>query len=248
MEEDRRERKLPYIDEGLIINTRLNELERQQREEKEEDRRYKARQLGFNLLLVIFTSLLFITSLTSDLILIRQTGSIKTSAEAARSAAGTASSALGLDQRAWIVAKYPAIQLHEGERLNVPLTLENIGKTLARRVKGDIAVSVLKRGQALDVSYVSGHPHYAFGPTGNFIPNTPDVRIWPALRDGQEIVLSKQLHNDIVSGQLLITVNGKIEYTDIFGNSHWLTFCQQTGGNGASASDECAAYNDIDSN
>src|SRR5580704_15176634 len=67
-------KKPPYaVDESLVINTRLNEIERQQREEKAEERQYKSRQLITNRLVAIFTGLLFFTSVVSDVILIRQT-------------------------------------------------------------------------------------------------------------------------------------------------------------------------------
>jgi hypothetical protein len=38
------------------------------------------------------------------------------------------------------------------------------------------------------------------------------------------------MHKEIMDGRSLITIHGKIEYEDLFGVSHWVTFCQETGG------------------
>jgi hypothetical protein len=80
----------PYFDESLVINSRLNEIERHQREEKEEEREYKGRQLRFDRLMVVFTFLLFVTSAVSDVVYIRQASIAKDSSDAAKSAADTA--------------------------------------------------------------------------------------------------------------------------------------------------------------
>ena len=90
------ETKPPYIDEGLVINTRLSEVERQQREDKEADKKHNRSQLITNQLLAVFTGFLFVTSVISDTILFRQTKATKESADAAKSAAETADKTLGL--------------------------------------------------------------------------------------------------------------------------------------------------------
>jgi len=100
-EQQQPEQRPPYIDEGLVINTRLNEIERRQLEEKAEEKEYKRRQLRFNRLTLIFTALLFLTSAVSDWLLLRQSivsrdsaDAAKKSADAAKSAADTASDTL----------------------------------------------------------------------------------------------------------------------------------------------------------
>jgi hypothetical protein len=153
-----------------------------------------------------------------------------------------------LEQRAWIIVKYPTIPLYDGKPIAVPLAMENIGKTLAKHIRGDIAVYITKAKEDPDLNYSPGHTHYSFGPTGTFIPNVPDVMNWIAIRNGEQIVLTPNMHTAILDGRSLVTIHGKIEYQDIFGDSHWLTFCQETGGGTmrASSSDKCAAYNDTD--
>ncbi len=91
-EEKYRNKKPPYIDDDrLLINTRLSEIERQQNEDKKYQREYDRKQLKFNKLLTIFTGLLFVTSVVSDVLIWRYVSLTKQSAEAATSAADTAS-------------------------------------------------------------------------------------------------------------------------------------------------------------
>lgn len=77
----------PSVDESLIINTRITQLEKEEKE-------YKRRQLRTNNLMALFTGLLFLTSVVSDIILIRQTAASKQSADAATKAAQIASDTL----------------------------------------------------------------------------------------------------------------------------------------------------------
>jgi len=85
---------LPYIDESLVINTRLKEIERRQEEEKAEEKEYKRRQLIFNRWTVIFTGLLFVTSGVSDWLLLRQVSINRESSDAAKDAAKSAQDAV----------------------------------------------------------------------------------------------------------------------------------------------------------
>jgi len=50
----------------------LDEIERQQREERKEEGEYKRSQLRFNKWLTIFTGLLFLTSVAADILIVWQ--------------------------------------------------------------------------------------------------------------------------------------------------------------------------------
>lgn len=151
------------------------------------------------------------------------------------------------DQRAWLVVKFPPPALIEDTYLSVPLTVENIGKTIAERVHGFVSIEILKAGENPDFSYPPGRSH-AFGPTGNIPPNVPDTTHWIAA-DKSPIVLTSALHDQILSGSHVVAIHGRLEYVDIFGSPHWLTFCRETAGaNRRAVSDHCAAYNDTDPN
>jgi hypothetical protein len=93
-EEHERKQNPPYIDPALIIDTRLSEIERQQREEKAEQKKHASSQRITNWLLTIFTGLLFFTSVASDVLMLRYVDLTKKSAEAAESAAQTATKTL----------------------------------------------------------------------------------------------------------------------------------------------------------
>src|SRR5947209_7357941 len=84
------DKKPPYFDESLVINTRLSEIERQQNEDKKEQRKYNRSQLRFNKLLTIFTGLLFATSVIPDVLIWRYVNITKESADTAAVAAKTA--------------------------------------------------------------------------------------------------------------------------------------------------------------
>ena len=86
----------PYFDDSLVINTRLQEIERRQAEREAEEKEYKRRQLRFNSWTVVFTGLLFLTSFVSDWILFRQTSATRESADAAKKAAKVADDTLEL--------------------------------------------------------------------------------------------------------------------------------------------------------
>ena len=73
-EERDRKQQPPYLDSALVIDTRLSEIERQQREEKAEQKKHNRSQRTTNWLLTIFTGLLFVTSVTSDVLILRQVG------------------------------------------------------------------------------------------------------------------------------------------------------------------------------
>lgn len=244
---------------GPLTESERKEQERQRQEEERhtEDLAFKRRQLSIsegqlttNKKLALYTFLLVFLGLAGNAVSFIAANVARQSADAAKKAADTAASALRLDQRAWIVVRYPTIPLNDGAPIVVPLTMENIGKTVAKHVRGDIAVYILKAGEDPDLNYGPGHTHYSFGPTGSFIPNTPDVMNWIAIREGKEIVLTPITHTEVVDGRSLITIHGRIEYQDIFGVAHWLTFCQETGGGvpRASGCDKCATYNDNDAN
>src|ERR1700680_4015341 len=88
--------KLPPSEAALLIKveSRVEELERQQAEEKKEAARQQKRQVRYNGLLTVFTALLFVTSLVSNIVLIRQTQASIEGARAATSAANTAKDTL----------------------------------------------------------------------------------------------------------------------------------------------------------
>src|SRR5580698_9361176 len=73
----------PYFDRALIIDTRLSEIERQRREERVEQQRHAHSQRFTNWLLTVFTGLLFIASIASNVLILRQLRIAEKSTDAA---------------------------------------------------------------------------------------------------------------------------------------------------------------------
>lgn len=154
--EDReRKQQPPCFDPALVIDTRLSEIERQQREEKAEQRKHNLSQRITNWLLTIFTGLLFVTSVVSDILILRQSAlpssalklpksaadQAKRAADAAESSATTANNTLKesegvfrIPQRPYLVAQFPVFNnsaLFANQDITANITFKNIGKTPA---------------------------------------------------------------------------------------------------------------------
>ena len=132
------ERAAPPTEAIVVINARLDAIERQQRQDEEEERRHNLSQLRVNKTIAIFTGLLFVTSVVSDIFLLLQSSIGRDSAQAAKSAAQTASDGLMLQNRPWVKIKHriisPLTFTVDVARMKLVDTLENIGPTVAVNV------------------------------------------------------------------------------------------------------------------
>jgi hypothetical protein len=157
-EYDQRNRapKPPSEAGALIIEGRIEALEREQQEDKKRDNEYKQRQLRFNKLLVIFTGGLLLAAVIANSISIYQSvqskksaDAAKQSADAAKKAADTADATLKssresfqTEQRPYLVAEVPQFivtPIVPGViRANV--TFRDIGRTPATRIRRQIAL------------------------------------------------------------------------------------------------------------
>jgi hypothetical protein len=180
----------------------------------------------------------------------------------AKKSADSAARALHLDQRAWVVPGIRKPDLLKDVAVLVPLELSNTGKTAAEKCFIQFAVHLLPRGQISDFIYTphTGHPHYEVG-VGVFPPNNPVESRWPVIdpRTKQPderslhpvgIVLSDEIRAALDGGTYWIGVHGRLTYDDVFGISHWQTFCFDALGKFDldEAHFKCAAYNQIDHN
>jgi hypothetical protein len=132
------ERETPPTEAIVVINARLDAMERQQRQDEEEERRHNLSQLRVNKTIAIFTGLLFVTSVVSDIFLLRQSSIGRDSADAAKSAAKTASESLLLQNRPWVKIRHrissPLTFAIDAARMKLRDTLENVGPTVAVNV------------------------------------------------------------------------------------------------------------------
>ena len=158
--------------------------------------------------------------------------------------------ALLVDQRAWVSVVVPSNFPLEGSSILASIQLANTGKTPAKHIEGDIVATVLKKGEEPSFDFSTGHPHNRIY-TGAIFPNGPINVIIPVVRYGPQtaetIVPTPELRQEIANGESFIIFYGKITYFDIFGTSHWTSFCT---GSGSAMGDlkKCVSYNDVDNN
>lgn len=233
----------PYLDESLVINTRLQEIERRQNEEKAEEKEYKRRQLIFNRWMVIFTGLLFLTSGVSDFILLRQTKASRDSADAADRAAKDAdigleqaSDGLRIDQRPymigdlgnWVKGSEPA----PNGRVRINVDFKNIGKTPALTARTYLCMVVvvgpLTPDQVTDSvnrqvasmmrrleTVKSGEDIPPQGPVFVSVPLTNDSCPKP----DDERNMTPEEYADFKHGRNRLRLTGVVRYSDSFGIS-----------------------------
>ena len=216
-EEHDRQQQPPYIDPGLLINTRLSEVERQQREDRAEEKKHKSDQLKINKSIAIFTGLLFVTSVLSDCLLFYQSSLNKESAKAAKSAADTAAASLDLTKRQMIATlaarmKF-ASDLTEGGGVRIvgmgtnnttgSMPATDVAATVSANIKGwpDKAVLVSFPSKIVTARMVTPHEGEG-GQMNEVVFGGPSAEIW----------------NRIVSGRAFLEVNWSASYNDGFGN------------------------------
>ena len=156
--------------------------------------------------------------------------------------------ALTTDQRAWVSVVAPSNFPLDGSSIPASIQIANTGKTPAKNVEGDIIATVLKKSEAPSYDFTVGHPHNKLH-VGTIFPNAPISTNIPVVRYGPEkaepIVPTSELRQEIASGESFVIFYGKITYLDVFGKSHWASFCTASG---SAIGDlrKCINYNDVD--
>jgi hypothetical protein len=188
----------------------------------------------------------------------------KQSADAATSAANTATAALRLgqlDQRAWLKVegeptkegKKPDAQLIVGQPVLYPLQVRNMGKTSAKNIDMSIFVDILDALQEVPLGRISNptddpHGHIS---AGIVFPNEDfkHVVTRPG-KDGQPLPLTDLEATAMNNGKAYLAIYGIVTYDDVFKVHHFTKFCDYRGTVGASTLkvQSCVAYNDADNN
>jgi hypothetical protein len=158
--------------------------------------------------------------------------------------------ALMVDQRAWVSVVGPPNFPLEGAAIPASIQIANTGKTPAKHVEGHVIATVLKKGEEPSFDFSTGHPHTKIR-TGVIFPNAPFNVTIPVARYGphseETIVPTPELRQEIANGESFIVFIGKISYVDIFGTSHWTSFCTEAGSATGDVK-KCVSYNDVDDN
>ncbi len=107
----KRSEKLPSEGDALLIEGRIEQLQRDQAEGKKRDEEYKRLQIRYNKLVAWFTGGLLLTSLIMVVIYHDMAGTSAISANAAKRAADIAKDTLHVSERAYIIVGAPQLDL-----------------------------------------------------------------------------------------------------------------------------------------
>lgn len=159
------------------------------------------------------------------------------------------------DRRAFISPDLIPFQIEEGKPTLIPVVIENIGKTPARNVTGYVRPMELAQGE--DPSFDYTHTKHTFGigaifPGRRFeIPFRLIQKQFAGSEQAFTMPLTHETYERIVSGQSFIVIHGKITYDDVYGVTHWVTFCAMGRPDNYlkySGAKQCAEYTNIDKN
>jgi len=157
------------------------------------------------------------------------------------------------DQRAWIIPILSTTHLNVGDVIFDQAGYVNTGRTPAKRVRAEFAMEEVDP---------QGRPTFDFhrlmtrSDTNVAFPNRPDNLGVPLFADPQgthPVVYTEDLQRQFKAGNITFLIYGRISYDDVFGVRHWITYCSITAPASTGlqperrAGDECATYNDTDS-
>lgn len=133
-----------------------------------------------------------------------------------------------VDQRAWIGVSKVAPPKSLSDPILMSVSFANSGKTPALAVKMMLHVLILPAGNHdIIASHLDEEPKTRMdGPNDFIFPGVTDtIEGWPFDEHGRRTTLTAQQIAAIEAGTLTIYGHGRVEYQDIFGGAHWLTFC-----------------------
>lgn len=189
---------------------------------------------------------LFLTELTLRDTLIET----RKAANAARDSVETTKSIMRIDQRAWIGLDYiDAVPNNPevGKTFGAKGAIKNTGKTPARNLVIYSIIEPVDAGKRPNFSY-EGIPKII----GGFLP--PNGRAFLPVNVLVDLTLPErppaiftQKQMDLFQGEKFgIYAHGRIEYEDIFGNPHWITYCSYIPNPLIGGFAFCAEHNETD--
>jgi hypothetical protein len=156
----------------------------------------------------------------------KSTGAAIKAANAAEASVKQAKAAARHDQRAW-VAVIDTMGIPEvGKIFTVNLTALNSGKTFAKNLSMRAVVELItEEGKEPDFSLEDSAPARKDSSVSLLPPNTEYVTNVELRKQTPPHEITESDFDRIRSGNLRIVVHGKITYDDMFGCSHWTSFC-----------------------
>ena len=213
-------------------------------------RTYRHKSYRQQVILNYLTGVAFLAAFAYVVITGLQLRQMRKSTKATQAAVEHADRNFQIDERAWIGFSFiPGnLTFTVGKPFFVPTMLLNSGKTPAKNVSGEIVVGIFPRGSPIDFSYAPGHAHYVIN-AGTVFPNGKFEESFEGIEHGQSqaqaIIIDKPLLAQLLSSSRLVIVHGRIRYCDVFGNSHWTSYCRVVS-NPSLIPDDCMRYNRTD--
>jgi hypothetical protein len=146
--------------------------------------------------------------------------------ERSRKSAGRSSR---IDERAWVSFQLKNLIFEEGKPLAITTQFSNSGKTPAVYAKTCQAVKIVGRDpKRVDIGCPDdkrGHGFSIIEPQGNIqrLSNASGAEV--GSNSSPDGLLHAPLIDDLRSGKKFLYLYGRTDYKDIFGRSHWTTFC-----------------------
>ncbi len=152
-----------------------------------------------------------------------------------------------VDERAWLSLESDnRPELQEGQTVTSVLHVANTGKTPASNIVLHIALENLRSGESPRLKY--DIPHWAYTSGMQWPNGRQDFTTTMFVHQANGfVVLTPEMHADLVSGKSYLALYGKASYFDIFGKQHWVQLCRYyLYEPGTYNAEECSNYNSVD--
>jgi len=173
-----------------------------------------------------------------------------------------------IDQRAWLGVKFVPVQPTLNSPFTWPLIINNSGKTPAKNIRGMVIIRYLPVDAPIDfrtieemraagVKQIQTTPLWMRFVTGVLFPNDPTTVNQFTYAQGlanksQKDIWDSALQDQYAKGEIYIEMNGRFDYDDAAGNSHWTQICNILTAPGQvvplETSKACVAHSNIDDN
>jgi hypothetical protein len=218
---------------SAFIHAYRDEQRTNRKQDASEDRVSRYIEIATLIFVILTTAGIFYQACilnSSDEAIHKSANAAKDAADAAKASVEATNTVMKIDQRAWIGLDYldpvPVSGLEVGKTFAAKAGITNTGKTPARNLVIYSIIEPVDAGKRPNFSY-SGIPPI----TGGFLPPNGKASLPPnALIDlrqpQQPLAIVDQERLDLFKNKKFgIYAHGRIEYDDIFGDSHWMTYC-----------------------
>lgn len=137
--------------------------------------------------------------------------------------------AFHLDQRAWLTITFQPGTLYSGKPITNQIELSNTGKTPATELHGFYVFKSIESADNLLFDAKEGRINISFHSLFPAQKNVfPSALLWKNPSTGQigERILLPPTLDRIKDGQIIFVTYGRFDYADVFGDAHWITFCE----------------------